>query len=74
MEGRLAQVTEMCSRSRCREKTEFSRRHDGVCLALLVGKRVAGDELLNSRLAKTESDQQRNENNGSMKMVHEGTI
>ena len=55
LEGRIAQVVDIFSRSQAPSKIAYSNKHGGVCHAILVDKAAPMDKLLNSLLPEVDS-------------------
>ena len=62
LDGRLAQVTELFSVSTSPSKNRFSEANNGVALATLIDKAVAGDQVVNDYLTLVNSDLEDDEN------------
>jgi hypothetical protein len=61
LEGRIAQVVEIYSRSASPKKMRYSTLHDGVCHAILVDRAIDGDIGMNQCLTIIDSDDSDNE-------------
>ena len=62
IEGRLAQVTEIFSKSRSNNKKRFSVTNGGVFNAVLVDRYAPGDEEVNRHAEIIESDVESDKN------------
>jgi hypothetical protein len=62
LEGRIAQVIEIFSRSASTSKIAYSNKHGGVCLAMLVDKAAPMDSFLNAYLPEVHSESDSDEN------------
>ena len=56
LEGRIAQVVQVFSKSKAPNKKAYSKANGGICLAVLVDRYTPGDELINQHLSLMDSD------------------